>query len=106
MGRKGPVVSQDEVERMIFFLKDRGWMTAKRIGEALQLGERRIRAIAQASKGHILGGQDGYRLTFQATLVESGRTKDFLLSQSTEMRKRALEIDRVHHSRQIPRCLQ
>lgn len=94
-------------------LAGRGWQTAMQIGglaagtivndrprdpEALK---RRIRAIANASGGHILSypGSPGYRLTREATIAEIQTATAKLRHQAAEMQQRALEIDRVYHAK-------
>lgn len=58
------------IAELIDFLRDRGWLTRKQLGEYLKWDDRLIRSIVEASEGQILSGQKGYKLTVQSTREE------------------------------------
>lgn len=94
-------VSDADLARLIAFLRLRGWVKAHEISEHLTWPDRKVRAVARASKGHILSypGSPGYKLTIEAT-VEEIKSADALKDQADDMRARWLEIERVFHSKQ------
>ena len=50
LGRQsGPVATPEEIERVCQFLSGRAWTTAREIEQAINIDERRICAIAEAS---------------------------------------------------------
>jgi hypothetical protein len=76
-------------------LADGQWHTAKSLG----MNERMVRAVAERSRGAILGGQHGYRLTQHATLDEILHAEHWLRSQGTKMLRRSYEIGQIRHGR-------
>src|SRR5262245_26972617 len=79
-------------------LDRRGWVSARTLALLLNVDARSLREAAHQSGGRILGGQNGYVLTSQATLEEVHAVTRRLLSQSNQMRARAMEIERVRHA--------
>ena len=95
----------DEQSLAVFkaYLRDRGWVLSKLIALDLKLKDRDCRALAEASKGEIIGGQQGYKLTSQATPEEIHHATASLESRATKMARRAQEIRRASH-RSIHLC--
>lgn len=84
---------------LIDLLRGRGWVTCRTIQKEAGITDRAVRNLAHHSKGQIISGQQGYKLTQEATIEEIQRASNWLRSQANEMRSRALQIDRVYHSR-------
>lgn len=85
--------------KLLSWLEGRGWQTAAAIERELGWNDRHSRAVANHSRGHIISGQAGYRLTSEATLEEIQHARDRLHSQAREMDLRVTQIDRVRHGR-------
>jgi hypothetical protein len=102
---RGPLVIQQEVDSFIHALHGRGWMKSQQLGAVTEKQKRTLRAVAAASKGHIISGQAGYRLNFEATADENRVAVTWFKHQIEEMRRRVIEIERVYHSKEIPACL-
>jgi len=97
-----PAVNDQDIHRLLTLLADRDWLTASAISALASFAghawsDRKIRAIANASAGQIISGQNGYKLTRHATLEEIRRASTWLRHQADEMRQRAIDIDRVYH---------
>jgi len=98
----------DEVEWLVSFLKGRDWMTAREIlteiGKPVTVdAKRRLRSLANRSKGRIAGGQDGYKLVVEMTADEFGHFESWMASQVTEMQRRRVEAGKVFHARTNPK---
>ncbi len=93
-----PVEGDARVDELIRLLADRGWTTGREIRIAQGWDERTIRALAAASDGQILSGQQGYKLTRQATPEEMQHATSWLESQAKEMSQRAGAIRRRWHA--------
>lgn len=89
----------DDGAQLAVWLRGKGWQTAAAIERALGFDDRYMRRIANASRGHVISGQEGYRLTLEASLPEIDHARNALLSQARDMERRAIEIDRVRHGR-------
>jgi hypothetical protein len=96
---KAPAVSQMDLGWMLDALRGKGWLHASDLGADTEAAKRKIRAIARASKGEIISGQQGYHLTREAKQADYLHGRDWLCSQADEMRARVIEIDRVWHNR-------
>lgn len=92
-------VSNMDLEWMLGELRGKGWRHAADLGAATEATKRRLRAIAKASKGEIISGQLGYRLTREASQPEYLHARDWMNSQADEMKSRVVEIDLVWHRR-------
>jgi hypothetical protein len=91
--------SVDELlPRVVAALDGRGWVSAARLSTELGADARALREAANRSSGTILGGNRGYALTRQVPLEEVTAVINRHLSQSRQMRQRAMEIERVVHS--------
>lgn len=101
LGRQsGPVATPEEIEQVCQFLAGRDWTTAREIEQAINIDERRIRAIAEASDGLILSGPGcpGYKLfTDAAQLREVDEAASRLESQGRRMISRAMAYRRRAH---------
>jgi len=90
---------------LISILYERDWTTARQVialvWERAQVRwiDRKVRALAAASKGEIAGGQRGYKLVKQMTNDEYQHWRNWMTSQADEMRKRVVEADRIFYSR-------
>jgi hypothetical protein len=56
--------------------------------------KRWLRALANASRGRVAGGQLGYKLIKQMTAEEYAHWRNWMKSQSDEMLSRIIEGDR------------
>jgi|SRR5581483_3896739 len=102
---RGPAVIQQEVDTFIRALYRRGWVKSQQLGAITEKQKRTLRAVAAASRGHIISGQGGYRLNFEATADENRVAVTWFKHQIEQMRLRVIEIERVYHSKEIPSCL-
>ena len=96
-------VNADAVQELCGLLRGRGWATARDL-RALRPAwtERFIRAVANASKGHVISGQQGYALTGERPRGEGEHAASWMEHQANEMRQRAVEIRRVLHRYPMP----
>lgn len=89
----------DKVARLVpeltAILRGGPWMSAKLLTGLMGVDDRTIRAIAAASGGHILSGQQGYRLTVDATPEEVRHAAAWLRHQARQMLERAAQIEAV-----------
>lgn len=97
--RTAPAVSAMDLDWMLGELRGKGWRHAADLGAETEAAKRRLRAIAKASKGEIISGQLGYRLTREASQAEYFHARDWMNSQADEMKSRVVEIDNVWHRR-------
>jgi hypothetical protein len=88
----------EQLESLIRTLAGRGWLTRKQLERETDYSDRTIRALANASDGQIISGQQGYRLTREATLDEIKHAAGWLKHQAAEMQRRAIQIERVRHN--------
>ena len=102
---KGPKIHQFHVDKLILALYRRGWRTTEDLGFHTETDKRILRAIAAASRGHIISGQAGYRLNFEATADEVRVATGWLRNQRDEMDRRVIEIERVYHRKEVPDIL-
>lgn len=88
----------DDAELLCKNLAGRGWMKAQEIiAEFPMWKDRYIRRIAAESEGRILSGQNGYKLTIEATPEEVLHATNWMRSQAREMIRRSIRIARVFH---------
>ena len=93
-------VSATDIALLVSILSGRGWTKADRLSQlviehGLKWNDRKIRSVAHASKGHIISGQKGYKLTAEASPSKIQHASAWLRHQANEMNSRACEIDRV-----------
>ncbi len=94
-----PAVSAMDLDWMLCELRGHGWRLASDLGAKSEAAKRKLRAIAKASKGEIISGQNGYRLTREANQAEYLHARDWMNSQAEEMKSRVIEIDNVWRRR-------
>ena len=80
------------LDRLIEVLADGRWYQARELKQMLHTNDRRLRQLAEFSRGQIVSGQLGYRLTRHASVEEIDHAERWLLSQSRKMADRAREI--------------
>ena len=102
---RGPKIVQGEVDAFICALYRRGWVRASALGATSEKQKRILRAVAAASKGHIISGQGGYRLAFEATADEHRKFVSWFKAQEDQMRQRRVDAERVYHRKEVPACL-
>ncbi len=56
-----------------------------------------MRALASESRGRILSGQQGYKLTVECTPDEVAHATAWLKSQADLMRQRSIDISNIFH---------
>jgi hypothetical protein len=93
---KAPSTSEREILALTMALRGRGWVTAKQLG----LHERKVRALASASHGQVLGGPKGYALTRDVSDDEADHAEARLISQAKKMMQRAADIRSARNRRQ------
>jgi hypothetical protein len=93
---RAPVVTPAEIDHMVSLLRGKDWQTAAQLGAMTELTKRSLRAIAEASKGHIISGQKGYKLTLEATTPEID-SMVWLKHQGEKMIQRFVDIQSVRH---------
>lgn len=89
-----PKVSVFDVDRLILLLKNCDWTDSHECCRLLGMEDtfanrRIIRAIAEASNGEIMSGNNGYKLTCHATPEERSHAINRLKSQARKMLERA-----------------
>lgn len=94
--KKGaPKITPERVEAFVGRLARVGtWVSARALEEA-DCNDRTIRALANASGGRIISGQNGYKATACATCEEIAHAASWLEHQAREMTHRASEIRRA-----------
>lgn len=93
----GAEISPAEVDQLCSYLLGRGWVKAAIIEHDLELDERHIRAIAEASDGLVISGPGcpGYKLlTGVAELPDVDEAANRLESQANRMLLRAESLRR------------
>lgn len=89
-----PLVSGEDVDRLCSVLRGRGWIPSRQLEEELGITDRRIRQVAEFSRGRILSGPGsaGYRLTAEAAPEEIDRVAAGHESQGRHHLRRAAAI--------------
>jgi len=93
------------VPYLISVLQGRDWTTAREIIEIVERQtkvkwhDRKVRELAQMSKGQVAGGQQGYKLVEKLTLEEFTHAANWMRSQSREMDQRVVDMSRVFYGR-------
>jgi hypothetical protein len=94
----GPDVEPEEIEGMIAQLRGKGWLKAAEIEAIHGVSDRKMRVIAEHSRGRIISGQNGYRLLERTTPIEEvDQAATWLESQGKKMLRRGAEIRRYYH---------
>jgi hypothetical protein len=85
-------------------LAGRDWLTAGDIitevfqSTQVRWPDRKVRALAAASKGRIAGGQRGYKLTRSMTRDEFQHVVNWMRSQTREMEARVIAMENVFYA--------
>lgn len=98
---RDPAPPSDQVVCLVRWLSlNPGWHTARQLSAHLQLGDRQVRALAEASNGLIVSGPGtpGYCHASHCTAEEISHATDTLISQARRMMHRAIRIRRRAHS--------
>ncbi len=98
---------QEDIARLIAFLRGRGTRTADEIQAVLRFGSglvnetyrRYIRSLAAAAEYQIIGTAHGYKLTCEATPEEMNHWKARQLSQVEATQERIIKTEKVWHGR-------
>lgn len=90
--KRAPAFTRQDVDILIRALAGHGWMTAKQLKAVNGFNDRELRQLAHVSKGEIISGQFGYKLTAEATPGELDHAEKWLRSQAQSMVQRAYEI--------------
>jgi hypothetical protein len=98
--RKGRNLVAD-LELLISYLRGRGWRTARDIAAhpELRFVDRYTRTLAEHSAGAIIGSDQGYKLTAEASPEELNEWKGRYQSQIRRMTERLISTERAWHSR-------
>lgn len=87
-----------EIITVLRALTGAGWKTARQLGAMTGFNERTLRSLANASDGQIISGQQGYKLTREATRDEIHHAANWLKHQAAEMQRRAIAIEKQGHA--------
>jgi hypothetical protein len=91
----GVTVTQADVENFVEHLAGKGWVLARKLRTDLGINDRHSRALAEASKGRVISGNRGYKLTAEATAEERNECLHRLRHQADRMQARSSIIERV-----------
>ena len=96
-----PVVNRnkDHIRLATHLMRHQGWTTAREIGQALQMTDRRVRELASNSNGLIVSspGSPGYKHVYMCTGKEVARIANGLQAQAKLMSERAGQIRAQFH---------
>lgn len=93
------------IDFLVQLLTGKDWLTAAAVITATEhvtgtrWCDRKVRALAKASKGRIAGGQKGYKLVMEMTAEEYQHYRNWMLSQSDEMKQRVIDSDKIFYAR-------
>ena len=97
-----PVAAPDPAPEppLVQLLRGMGWRTARQLTPLLDLpntetGRRAVRDMADASQGHVAGGNDGYRLVTEMTEDEYHHALARMRKMGREILQRAAEMEAV-----------
>jgi hypothetical protein len=88
-----------DLDRLVAYLRGRGWRTAREIAAVVGFNDRYTRRIAEFSDGTIIGSDLGYKLTQEATPEEISEWEARYASQIERMTARRVKTLRAWHSR-------
>lgn len=87
----------EEVKTLVTLLSMAAtWITARELTKRLGWNDRHIRAVAAASNGMIISGNNGYKHTRYADESEFNEFYGRLINQAEEMNRRAVKAREVH----------
>jgi hypothetical protein len=92
----------EHLARLLNFLCNRGWRTAREIEATLgsPFSDRYIRKLAEKSEGRLIGCDLGYKPTSQATPEELSEWRGRYISQIKRMQERVSRTEKAWHSRE------
>lgn len=91
---------REDVARLIEHLAwASSWVTAKSICEKLDMTDRYVRKLAEASEGRIIGTDSGYKLTSRVTPEEFSEWRGRYESQIKRMLERVQRTSAQWHRR-------
>ena len=91
----------EEVARLLEYLAYHNyWITARSIGTDLDMTDRQIRKLAEASNGKIIGTDSGYKLTSRVTPEEFSEWRGRYESQIKRMLERLQRTASQWHRRE------
>jgi len=91
---------EEDVERLLEYLSTHDyWITADSIGRDLDMTDRYVRKLAEASMGRIIGTDSGYRLTSRVTPEEFSEWRGRYESQIKRMLERVQRTASQWHRR-------
>lgn len=94
-----PSDDQRDLINLLSFLRMRAdWVRAKEISVLKGWDERRIRDLANLSKGEIISGQRGYLYTRSATKEEFDHFQNWMLSQAKQMIRRTIDAKKIFYA--------
>lgn len=88
-------VTEEDVDDFLDHLAGRGWVKARKLKADLGINDRHARALAEASRGRVISGNRGYKLTAEATAEERNECLHRLRNQADRMQARSSIIERV-----------
>lgn len=91
----GVKVTKEDVENFVETLAGKGWVFARSLRATFGIKDRHARALAEASKGRVLSGNRGYKLTADASKEEREESLRRLNNQANRMWARSVQIQRV-----------
>ncbi|ODU25010.1 MAG: hypothetical protein ABS95_01135 [Verrucomicrobia bacterium SCN 57-15] len=95
-----PGADQKDIDRFVEILRvNMGWMTARQIKLRTGWCDRKCRALAAASDGQIISGNNGYKHTLHASADEFHEFYGRMTHQGKEMLARAERARRIHHKK-------
>ena len=86
-----------DLDSMYDILRDGKWRKGPVIGAMMGCSTRQVAHLANKSKGAIIGGHKGYRLTMSASLEEVTHSVNIALSRGKETMERGLAIRGYYH---------
>jgi hypothetical protein len=77
------------------------WLTASQLAVMLAWTDRKVRDVASRTRGAVISypGSPGYRLFSACSVDEIQHATNALLSQARDMTQRAVDIERMYHTR-------
>jgi hypothetical protein len=98
---KAPVVTSEEMELLVQYLRGKGWVKGAMIECALGFNERKLRKLSEVSEGLIFSypGSPGYKLfTSAVEIAEFERGDTLLAAQAAGIIRRRAAYRRRFHS--------
>ena len=96
-----PSPAVEEIDRLVSYLRNNpGFHTARQLTVSLDLSDRKIRQLAEASAGHIVSvpGSPGYCHLHNCPTEKLAHIADTLRSQARSMLRRSILLHKHAHS--------